>query len=299
MTARDLRAGCEPIKPEVALLRRATIFLFVCLNLWVAAIAQATESSRPAASTSAGWWNGNIWEDPDRGFYWYPPDRPPEEEEKEDPKTTESAPIPKSIYEMTTSDEVNKEMKRLLDVAIFNPTDPNVLEYQRAKQYVMKRADYFSQVGTALLMKYPDIDWNATVPITTFGNSTKAEVEKAEKLRTIAKLSDDYGLLFFFKSDCPYCHAQAPVMDNFNKWYGMDVLSISLDGKGITGYPDFKPDNGISMLVSNGQGIATVPALYLVSRDKKNVVPLGAGTMSVEQIAERIHRVIDKKPQDR
>lgn len=96
----------------------------------------------------------------------------------------------------------------------------------------------------------------------------------------------------------PDCHAQAPVMDTFNKWYGMDVLSIKfLMAKALQDIRNLSLTMEYPCLYQMAKALQLFRHCILVSRDKKNVVPLGAGTMSVEQIAERIHRVIDKKPQ--
>ena len=82
-----------------------------------------------AASSSLSWWEENPWADPDRGFNWYPDPReelPPEKAKPEEKK-------PKTIYEMTTLEEVKKELERLKGEAVINPTEKNVLSFLRAQ----------------------------------------------------------------------------------------------------------------------------------------------------------------------
>ena len=83
-----------------------------------------------------------------------------------------------------------------------------------------------------------------------------------------------------------------------NKNYGIEVLPVSLDGRGIREFPQFKPDNGISQVLSRGRGIETVPAMYLVSRDQKQIIPFGTGVLAMDEIVERIRVLYATKPGD-
>jgi len=106
--------------------------------------------------------------------------------------------------------------------------------------------------------------------------------------QTLAELSRDYGLMFFFRSDCPYCHQQAPVLRLLERNYGLPVMGVSMDGGTLPQFPDARRDNGISMTVSNGQGIQMVPALFLVHRETRQAVPIGSGALAIDEIIERI-----------
>lgn len=269
------------------------LFSLVLSMAW-GAIALAQPS---VESTAGNWWEQNIWLDPDRGFYWYPPDHPmvPNEDQKQ---PEEKISKPKSIYEMTSSKEVDKELKRLLDIAIFNPTENNVYEYQKAKAWVLGKAATFADVGRRVTWQNPDIDYNAKIPLASFGRNEMQVQRNSAERKTLADLSKDYGILFFYRSDCPYCHQQAPVLSELEKRHGIDVLAISMDGGGIQEFPDAKPDNGISRFVSQGQGITTVPAMFLVSNNKKTIVPIGTGALAMEEIVDRIYVLTQTKPGD-
>ena len=52
------------------------------------------------------------------------------------------------------------------------------------------------------------------------------------------------------------------------------------------------------MVLSRGRGIDTVPAMFLVSRDKKEIVPLGAGVLAMDEMVERIRVLYATKPGD-
>jgi len=251
--------------------------------------------SREKATTGA-WWHQDIWLDPNRGFYWYPPDHPPKKEEIKEAKEPEKK---KSIFEMTTGEEVNKELKRLLDVAIFNPTETNVYDYQKAKAWTLEKAAIFTDVGRRITWQNADIDYNAKVPLATFGRHAMTDAETRDKRLTMADLSKSHGILFFYRSDCPYCHQQAPILAEIRKRHGIDVLAVSLDGGPIPEFPDAKPDNGISYRITEGAGIQTVPATYLVSNDTKNIVPIGSGLLSMEEVVQRVYTLTQTSAGDR
>ena len=61
-------------------------------------------------------------------------------------------------------------------------------------------------------------------------------------------------------------------------------------------FPDAKKDNGISMVVSGGNGIQQVPALFLIDRATKKTIPLGVGVIAGSDIAERIRILVTTKP---
>jgi conjugal transfer pilus assembly protein TraF len=54
----------------------------------------------PAMETS--WWTETPWDNPERGFNWYPD---PMAEQKEPPKHEPPPPKKKTIYEMATAEE--------------------------------------------------------------------------------------------------------------------------------------------------------------------------------------------------
>lgn len=255
--------------------------------------------SMQATGGEGNWWRQDIWKDPERGFYWYPPDRPPPKKE-EAPKEAKKKEAPKkSIYEMMTSADVNAELKRLLDVAIFNPTEKNAYEYQRAKAYVLEKAAIFTDVGRRVMWQNADIDYNTKVPLASFGRNEMRNNNMKSQQELFANLSKTHGILFFYRSDCPYCHKQAPVLLELKKRHGIEVLAISLDNGPIPGFPDARPDNGISKFVTDGAGIQTVPAIFLVSNDKKTVVPIGSGLLAMEEVVERVQILTQTNPGDR
>ena len=77
---------------------------------------------------------------------------------------------------------------------------------------------------------------------------------------------------------------------------GIPILTVSLDGRPISMFPDAKPDNGISVIASGGNGIQTVPAVYLIDRKTQKMTALGTGVIAGEELAERIRVLTMTKP---
>jgi len=249
-------------------------------------------SSKPGAS----WWDEDVWADPDRGFNWYPPDRPPPKRpKKEAEKASEK---PKKIQEMLKIEEISVELRRLREVAILQPSELNVLEYMRAQEYVMAQSAMFADQARRVNWKNPEIDGNVRQPIATYAATAKRErtIEKAKL--NLVELSKTHGLVFFFRSDCSFCHDMAPVVKSLSDQYGIQIVAVSMDGGPIRQFPNARPDNGISRFVTNGEGVKTVPSLFLVSNTDKSVTPIGAGALAADEIIERIRVLTTTKPGD-
>lgn len=258
--------------------------LFVMAAVFHGQAWAAPDTTRPDKS----WWDDTPWKDPERGFNWYPPDQPkPQKDAKAKPK---------SIKEMTTLEEIQKELTRLKDLAVLQPTQANVLAFLDAQQWTMDKSSIFADVARRTVWQNPQVDYNNRSPVANFALTAKRDMRRQEQAQTLAELASDYGLMFFFRSDCAYCHQQAPVLRMLEARYSLPVMAVSLDGGGIEHFPDARRDNGISMMVSGGQGIQHVPSLYLVQRESKAAIPIGSGVLAMDEIVERIRVLTRTKP---
>jgi conjugal transfer pilus assembly protein TraF len=242
-------------------------------------------------SKTANWWEDDVWSNPDRGFNWYPPDKP---KPKRDEKSKEQK--RPDIRSITDIEELEKEVKVLRSKAVMQPTEANVYAYMAAQEYVMSKAAMFSDVARRVVWQNPDIDSNARQPIATYSATAKRERTVVQRRTVMGDLSKTHGLVFFFRSDCPFCHDFAPVVKSLSDQYGIEVMPVSMDGQGIAEFPRPRVDNGISTFVSNGAGVQTVPALYLVSNDQKTVTLVGVGALSIDEVTERIRVLTSTKP---
>jgi conjugal transfer pilus assembly protein TraF len=275
---------------------KSKTFLFIVAALFSGFMsAQATASTVPqeaSAPTDKGWWDENPWGDPDRGFNWYPdPSVKPKNEKREAEK-----PKPKTIYEMNSLEDINKELKRLKEHAILNPTEQNIHEFLKAQDWIMGKSATFADATRRVIWAKPDVNYQARSPAANFARMKEYDRKSKLARKNVQELSKDHGLIFFARSDCNFCHDQAPVLRWVEQEMGIQVIAVSLDGGPIPMYPDAKKDNGISMMVSGGEGIPVVPAIYLVNRETKAAIPIGTGVIAGEELAERIWTLTKTKP---
>ena len=243
------------------------------------------------STETKSWWDETPWVNPDRGFNWYPDPR--EERREQKPKPEEK---PKTIYEMTTLEEIQKELARLKGEAVVNPTEKNVLAFLKAQNFVMDKASMFADVSRRVVWANPEVNYSARSSVVSYArdrDKTRTDKKREDNLKN---LSETHGILFFARSDCDYCHDEAPILKAFSMKTGIPILTISMDSRPIPMFPDAKPDNGISIIASGGNGIQTVPALYLIDRKSQQVTPLGTGVVAGEELAERIRVMTMTKP---
>lgn len=271
-------------------LRLAALVLGWCIAATPFAQGQPTDSG-------GNWWDQDPWANPERGFNWYPPDEPPKPPKKEEPKTALKT-KPKNIKEMKRVEDIREELKRLRDKAIIDPTEKNIYAYLDANQFVMDKSAMFTDMWRRVVWQNPDVDYNVRNPAATFAQQSIKEKRTQDTETLMGRLAATHGVLFFYRGDCDFCHMQAPIMKMLRDRYGIEVMAVSMDGARIREFQDAKKDNGISMVVSQGRGIETVPATYLISRDQKQVIPLGAGVLALDEIVERIRVLYTTKPGD-
>lgn len=256
------------------------------------ALAIESTNGQAQASVDNTWWDDSVWNNQDRGFIWYPPDAPLKKQQKSKPVAEK----PKSIQDMKTMAEINKELDRLKEVAILNPSEKNILSFLEAQNWMFNKSSYFADATQRVVWSNPQVDYNNRSPTANNALINKRERTRKEEQQLAANLSQDYGVFFFFRSDCPYCHEQAPVLKYMQTIYGLPVIPISMDGGRLPEYPSPRADNGISMMVSQGQGVNTFPAIYLVEKKTKQSYPLGTGMVPLDEILSRIRVLTQTQP---
>ncbi|WP_366759682.1 conjugal transfer protein TraF [uncultured Thiodictyon sp.] len=144
-----------------------------------------------------------------------------------------------------------------------------------------------AKVAERVVQGNPDLDEITQRPTATFGanlaNKTAGDARDAV-LGRIARLA---VVWFFFRSDCPYCEAQAPLLELMSQHYGFTVLPISLDGQPLPSgvFPNFRADGGQGRAL----GVRSTPTMFLVRPDPDGpkVAPVAQGLLSLAQLQER------------
>lgn len=180
--------------------------------------------------------------------------------------------------------QFKQELKRRLDQALMSPTVAHLKSYMSLQKAMMDRAQKFGTTWMEVVYRHPELDYTATHPVNQAGIFTAAASKKKTIERKIQALSHTHGLFFFFKGDCDYCHAFAPIVKSFSQKYGWHVLAISMDGSTLKDFPDALRDNGAAERLH----VTHFPTLLAVHPKDQTVIPISYGLTSHDQMEERI-----------
>lgn len=220
---------------------------------------------------------GTYWRRNGEGWFWY----------RDAPETARSpkAGPPSRPAELVEFEAMQKRLDDLKRVAVMNPTDANLLSYMRYQRFVMDKSEFFAERWQRLVWSVPDLDYGLTGrPTNSMAVGVFDDQQRDRQAQAVRNLASTHGVLFIFRSDCPYCHRLAPILKRFEQEYGITVFPVSLDGRGLPEYPNPQPDNGIATRLN----ASMVPALYLSAPSKRQIRPIGFGVMAMNELVERI-----------
>ena len=235
---------------------------------------RSATSAEMEAETSATYWLRNR-----EGWFWYR-DPPPAATPPRHSPLPQNRPL-----ELTAFEAMQKKLEDLKRVAVMNPTDENLLSYMRYQRLVMDKSEVFSERWQRLVWTMPELDYSLSGrPTNAMAIGAFDEQQQARQAQVVRSLASTHGLVFIFRSDCPYCHRLAPILKRFEQEFGMTVFPVSLDGRGLPEYPNPQLDNGIATRLN----ASVVPALYLTAPSKRQIRPVGFGVMAMTELLERI-----------
>ena len=229
------------------------------------------------------------FDDRERGWFWYEQNEIEEEpevkEEVEQPQTAiviEQIEKPLSYSEMIELQGV--EHKEALARAILNPSQENYADYMYRTQQIMLQSEGFANGLQAFTYTAPQYDTQINSGTNGQSKIVYNQAQDLEKEGNLAYIAQNYGLIFYFRSDCPYCHQYAPIVKRFAEKYDFSVLAISLDGAGLPEYPNPK----YSPKMAQKLGVEVVPAVYLVNPSENKVITVGYGLSDFETLGNKV-----------
>lgn len=260
------------------------IFVLAALSLAILPVsalpADETSSTTSAVAVvtqpepSATYWRRNR-----EGWFWYRDPPGPVNPPKASP------PPPSRPAELVEFEAMQQRLDELKRVAVMNPTDTNLVAYMRYQRFVMNKSERFAERWQRLVWTVPDLDYGLTGrPTNSMAIGAFDEQQRDRQAQVVRSLASTHGLVFIFRSDCPYCHRFAPILKRFEQEFGMMVFPVSLDGRGLPEYPNPQMDNGIATRLNS----TVVPALYLTAPSKRQIRPVGFGVMALTELVERI-----------
>ena len=99
---------------------------------------------------------------------------------------------------------------------------------QELESQVVARASNFADMAQRVAWATPELDPTLHGrPVNAKALEVFEQTELADRSRSIGELGKDHVLFFFYRSDCPYCHAFAPTLEAFQTRHGIQVIAIS------------------------------------------------------------------------
>ena len=176
-------------------------------------------------------------------------------------------------------------LERYRDSAIDDPSPRNVALYLYLQRLAIDKAERFADATQRAVWADPLLDETTRRPLATFAaNLVNREAGEALE-RALTETAKVAGLWFLYRSDCPYCEAQAPLLAMLAERYGLPVQAIALDARPLPGgfFPEFTRDRGQASTL----GVVSTPALFL-ARPPDGVVPIAQGVLSLAELKARI-----------
>ncbi len=228
------------------------------------------------------------------GWFWYDdpePDPAVEERGTESPAPPAMPPVPPNDP-VAALEALQKDLEHAMAQALMEPTEDNVRAYMVLDQEARARAGNFASTWQRVVWTTPSLDHRLVHPVNDQAvhvfNDAKVELMD-DFLRTTA---EHYGMFFFFREGCPFCHRFAPVLKAFADTYGFFVTAVSLDGGTLPAFPAPRIDRGMAERLQ----VETVPAVYLVEPRGGAIYPVAFGYVGHRELAERIYTLVHGRP---
>ncbi|MEC9364766.1 MAG: conjugal transfer protein TraF, partial [Pseudomonadota bacterium] len=216
------------------------------------------------------------------GWFWY-----------RDPKSAEEPTAPEPPVPSIDPVEQIKAQRQQLEIAvsraILSPTRDNMRRYLQLNQQLMAQAGRFAEAWRGLVWSEPALDYSLVSPV---GASAylKADSDAASDEAQLAAAARRWGLLFFFRGSCPYCHRLAPLLRRFAEHYGFDIVGVSLDGGTLPEFPQPRRNDR----AAESLGVQAVPALYLADPQTRRIVPAAFGLVGWSELVRRVVYALDQ-----
>ena len=217
------------------------------------------------------------------GWFWYETKVKEEIEKREEIEKIEKQ---RNFITPTEIIESNKkELEKKLHKAILVPSFLNVKEYMNMQKQMIARGEAFANKWQEVVYREPSLNEEVSYPTSHSILPIHYEQIKLDKETKIKEIAENFGLLYFFKSDCPYCIKFSPIAKRFAEKFGFEIVGVSIDGGNSQEFLDFVSDNGASKKL----GITRFPTLLAVNENTKEIIPITYGYVSMNDLEETLY----------
>jgi conjugal transfer pilus assembly protein TraF len=249
-------------------------------------------------------------------FYCAAPEPP-----AQTPDTRPAAAPPRQLEEL---EAYQKQVDEALKVASWDPTPENVERYMRLQRVALDKSALMSDLWRRLVWTTPDLDYTLERPTTSLAKNEADNERGQDRDIFLREVADQVGVFYVFSRTCGPCRVASPIVKAFADRFGVPVRVISTDGASNPVFGPTMADRG--QLASWGIDHTVTPALLIyqspspigadgapvrrqvASADGRRMTLrpclqargcltyLGAGVLSVEDIAERFFVLLSKDP---
>ena len=189
---------------------------------------------------------------------------------------------------------IGHQLDELKARAILEPTEANVLAYVRYQREQLDRSSTFADVWQRALWQNPDVDYTLQRPVSTIGKRAWLDNRSADRQAAMARLSQRYGVFYFYAQSCGACEIQSPILKSVGDSNHLSIVAVSMDGGPNRVFPNYVVDSGQRERMGL-PGKAT-PALVLFDTVTRRPIPIGTGLMAADEIVDRIFVLTNTKP---
>ena len=189
---------------------------------------------------------------------------------------------------------IGQQLDELKARAILEPTTQNVIAYVRFQREQLDRSSTFADVWQRALWQNPDIDYTLQRPVSTVGKRAWLDNRSAERQAAMARLSQRYGIFYFYAQSCAACEIQSPILKSVGDSNRLSIVAVSMDGGPNRTFPGYVVDSG--QRARMGLPDRATPALVLFDTVTRRPIPIGTGLMAADEIIDRIFMLTNTKP---
>ncbi|WP_341761830.1 conjugal transfer protein TraF [Candidatus Tisiphia endosymbiont of Thecophora atra] len=179
-------------------------------------------------------------------------------------------------------EQFSKELEELKFMMIRYPE--NIKHVRRYKEKEASMLDNSLKLAHSFRMVnflYPETINLIENPINLYGRRIKEETDQQKLASKLKILATQIELFVFFSSNCPYCIALEPVLNDFAKKYGFKVEAVSLDGSKSKFFKTYQNQELAGKL-----NLQRTPTIVAVTNDSKIHFELIRGTASMSELEE-------------
>lgn len=189
---------------------------------------------------------------------------------------------------------IGQQLDELKARAILEPTSENVIAYVRFQREQLDRSSTFADVWQRAIWQTPDLDYTLQRPVSTVGKRAWIDNRAAARSAAMAKLSQRYGLFYFYAQSCAACEIQSPILKSMAATNRLSIVAVSMDGGPNRVFPNYVVDTGQRKRMGLPGG--ATPALILFDTVTKRPIPIGTGLMAADEVIDRIFILTNTKP---